>query len=419
MTFDPEVCVNEQRFWSTIERSSEKGAIAATTDHGAGLRRLALTDADKEMRDLFVSWCKEDGLKVTIDPMGSIFARRPGKNNELPPVLIGSHLDTQETGGRYDGVVGVLGALEVIRTLNDLGHTTRRPVEIVNWTNEEGGRFPPPMVASGCFAGVYDIDWAHDIASDDGTRLGDELQRIGYLGSESMDRRLVHAYLELHIEQGPVLDREQIDIGVVTHGFSVHGFRIAFHGETGHAGTQPMGLRRNALVAASRLATIIDDIGQHYSDAGAMATVARINAFPNKSGIVASFAELVGDVRHSDAVIASEMANQVLVAAEAAAARANCEVEMRERWDWGGDIFDRDMVDLIRSTAELVGASHRDIASQAGHDAYFMARICPTAMIFTPCRDGVTHHPDEYATLDRTAPGVNVLLHATRSLADQ
>ncbi|MGI8484425.1 MAG: Zn-dependent hydrolase [Thermomicrobiales bacterium] len=422
MTTISSVRINEQRFWSTVEASSEIGTIPATAEHGAGLSRLTLTDADKTMRDLFVSWCEDAGLRVTVDRMGNIFARRGGLNDALSPIMLGSHLDTQETGGRFDGVLGVLGALEVVRTLNDAKHVTRRPIEIVNWTNEEGGRFPPPMVASGCFAGVYDVEWAHALVDDGGIRLGDELARLGYLGTSDVGRQgtigIPAAYLELHIEQAPILDRERVQVGIVTHAFSVDGFRMAFHGATAHAGTRPMELRQNALVAAARLATAVDDIGQEFSASGGMATAVRITAFPNKAGIISSEAEFVCDVHHADPEIAASMADRVRGAALDAGSRTNCQMEIKDTWQWGGHIFDEEIVDALQDTAEHIGASHRDIASQAGHDAYFMARICPTAMIFTPCREGITHHPDEYTTLEETAPGINVLLHTAISLAD-
>ncbi len=339
MTSPSTARINQQRFWSTVEASSRIGSIPATADHGAGLSRLTLTDADKVMRDLFVSWCEDAGLSITIDRMGNIFARRAGVDNALAPIMIGSHLDTQETGGRFDGVIGVLGALEVVRTLNDLNHVTQRPIEIVNWTNEEGGRFPPPMVASGCFAGVYAVEWAHALVDDEGIRLADELARIGYLGTAEVGRRpgtanVPAGYIELHIEQAPILDREQIQVGVVTHAFSVFGFRIAFHGATAHAGTRPMELRQNALVAAARLATAVDDIGQEFASSGGMATVVRIVAFPNKAGIISSEAEFVCDVRHTDPQIAANMADRVRAAAGDAAFRTNCQMEIQDTWQW-------------------------------------------------------------------------------------
>lgn len=411
--------IDPVRFWSTVETSATIGVIPATDKHDPGLGRLTLTDDDKAVRDRFVAWCHEAGLTVRVDRMGSIVGRRAGQDETLPPVLLGSHLDTQQHGGRFDGVIGVLGALEVVRALNGAGIVTRRPIEIVTWTNEEGGRFAPPMVASGVYAGAYDLAWAHGIRDDDGFRLGDELARIGYADDAPCPPPTYPAaYLELHIEQGPVLDRENIQVGVVTHGMTVHGFRIAFYGETAHAGTRPMALRRNALVAAARLAVAIDDLGQDLAASGGMATVSRIVASPNKSGIVSDRAELTADIRHSDAATADATADRLLAAAQEAADTARCRWEVQDRWHWGGDIFDPRLVNVIRDTAEALGYTHRDLPSQAGHDAYFLARVCPTAMIFTPGRDGITHHPDEFTTLAETVPGVEVLLHATLAVAN-
>jgi N-carbamoyl-L-amino-acid hydrolase len=407
--------IDAERLWNSIAQS------AAIGTKGSGLGRLALGDSDKEMRDLFVTLCKAEGMTVSIDIAGNIFARRDGVENSSPAVLFGSHLDTQEEGGRFDGVLGVLGALEVIRTLNEAGRVTRRPLQIVNWTNEEGARFSPPMLGSRCFVGAHDIDWAHAIVSndDEGVTLGAELQRIGYLGSDVIDPGSMDSYFELHIEQGPLLEANQRQIGVVSNAATVHGFKFQFHGETAHAGTRPMEKRRNALVAAARLAAAIDDIGQEHAATGAMATAARIGASPNKPGILSSFSEVVGDIRHPDPDSADAMISQVEAAAGAAADVSQCTYELVERWHWGGPIFDVDLVSGVRSAAERLGYSHMDIASRAGHDAYFMARVCPTAMIFVPCVDGITHHPAELITQVDAAAGANVLLQAVIARADR
>lgn len=414
MSLDTNARINANRLHVTMEVSSGIGV------KGPGLSRLALGDADKAMRDVFVGWCREAGLEVAIDRMGSIFARREGREDDLPALLIGSHLDTQEDGGRFDGVVGVLAGLEVMRTLNDLGHVTRRPVCLVDWTNEEGGRFPPPMLASGCFVGAYDVDWAHGIAStDDGRTLGEELARIGYLGDATISVERVDAYLELHIEQGPELDREGVQVGIVTNAATVYGFRMAFCGETAHAGTRPMELRRNALVAAARLATAVDDLGLAHAERGGMATTARIAAQPNKPGILSHTCEWVGDVRHPDPAAAAAMRDAVLAAASAAAATAHCDLAIQDTWTWGGDIFAQPLAACARQAATDLGYRHRDISSRAGHDAYFLARARPTGMIFIPCRDGITHNLDEFTTDEAIAAGANALLHTAVRWADR
>ncbi|RDI56364.1 Zn-dependent hydrolase [Microvirga subterranea] len=414
MTFTPDARINLNRLLADLDRSAGIGV-----GREGGLSRLALSDADREMRDLFVGWCREAGLAVSVDEVGNIFGRRAGREDDLPPVLMGSHLDTQANGGRFDGILGVLGALEVVRMLNDLGHVTRRPIEIVNWTNEEGARFSPPMLASGCFAGEYAVEWVHERPADDGATFGSELQRIGYRGSVPAGGRVPDAYFELHIEQGPILDAEKVQVGIVTHAYRSHGFLVEFHGETAHTGPWPMEKRRNALVAAARLLVGVDDIGWEFAPSGGKATAARLVAWPNKTGILSDWSQAVCDVRHDDPSNADSMAGKVVVAVEAAAARAGCEARILDRWTWGGRIFDDALVDSIRSHAGGLGYTHRDLPSQAGHDAYFLARICPTAMIFTPCRDGITHNNAEFAAPDDIEPAANVLLHALVERADR
>lgn len=412
--FPTDCRVDGARFWSTIETSAQIGV-----GREGGLRRLALTDDDAAMRRIFVDWCREAGLSVRVDRLGSIFARRSGTDDTLPPVLVGSHLDTQANGGRFDGIVGVMGALELVRRLNELGHTTRRPIEIVNWTNEEGARFSPPMVASGCFAGAYDTAWALGLPADDGPRLGDELARIGFAGDHPVGAPVPDAYFELHIEQGPILDAERMDVGVVTHAYHSHGLLANFFGETAHTGPWPMDKRRNALVAGARLLTAVDDIGLAFAETGGKGTAARLVAWPNKAGTLSDWAQVVCDVRHEDEATAAEMATQMQAALSDAAARAHCTHEVVDTWDWGGRIFDEGLVTLVRDTADKRGFRHRDLPSQAGHDAYFMARICPTAMIFTPCRGGITHNNHEDVTLAELMPGLDTLLHAVVAHADR
>jgi N-carbamoyl-L-amino-acid hydrolase len=405
--------VNLDRFMATLDRSSEIGV-----GREGGLSRLALTDEDKAMRDVFAGWCREAGLHLTIDTMGNMFGRREGAE-QLPPVLIGSHLDTQANGGRFDGIVGVLGGLEVMRTLNDLGIQTRRPIEVVNWTNEEGSRYAPPMMSSGVFVGAYEIDWAYGRLADDKTTFGDELERIGYKGATPAGQRDIDSYLELHIEQSDVLDREGKQVGIVNHGHVSHGMIVEYRGETAHAGPWPMERRRNALLAAARLLVAVDDIGWDFAETGGKATAARLAAWPNKAGIISDWAEASCDVRHEDPKVAAVMREQLERAVNEAAAKAGCEAKVLERWSWGGDMFDPAMIDLVRRTTGNLGYTSRDIASQAGHDAYFMSRKCPTAMIFTPCRDGITHNNREFSSEHDLEPGLNVLLHAAVARADR
>lgn len=406
--------VDEARFWKTVERSGEIGV-----GRPGGLARVALSDADRQMRDEFSRWCRDAGCTVSVDRVGNVFARRAGEDDSLPPVVVGSYLDTQINGGKYDGIVGVLAGLEVIRTLNDRSIATRRPIEVVSWTNEEGARFSPPMVASGAFAGAYALDWVLDRRDDEGKRLGDELARIGYAGAVPVGGRKLDSYFELHIEQGPLLDAKGVDVGVVTHGYTAHGFIVEVAGETAHTGPWPMDKRRNALVGAAMLAVAVNDIGWQYHPAGGKGTAARIAAWPNRPGILSDWAQFTGDVRHEDPAEAAAMLAAFERALPECAKRANVDMKFLERWTWNADLFDRECIALVRNTAKRLGYPTLDLASQAGHDAYFIARVAPTVMIFTPCRDGITHNNHEHATLARTLPGVNVLANAVLERAQR
>jgi N-carbamoyl-L-amino-acid hydrolase len=406
--------IDGPRFWRTVERSGEIGPGKA-----GGLRRLALTDADKAMRDLFCTWCTEAGCAVTVDRLGNIFARRPGREDHLPPVLIGSHLDTQVAGGKYDGIVGVLAGLEVVRTLNDHRLDTRRPLEIVCWTNEEGARFTPPMVASGAFAGIYEVDWVLGLKDDDGMIFGAELERIGYSGKTAVGNRAIDAYFELHIEQGPLLDLERVPVGVVMGGYAARGMHVDVHGETAHTGPTPMDRRRNALVGAAMLAAAVNEIGWKYHPTEGKATAARLVAWPNKAGILSEYAQLTCDVRHANPATADAMLADVEAAMADCARRANVDMRVAARWTFGHERFDPGCIRLIAEAADRLGVRWREILSQAGHDAYYISTVAPTAMIFTPCRDGISHNESEHAELASTAPGVDVLLHAAVARADR
>ena len=402
------------RFWTTIERSAEIGV-----GRPGGLSRLALGDADREVRDVFVEWCRQAGLSVRVDGIGNIFARRAGEDDSLPPVVMGSHLDTQVNGGRFDGIAGVLGGLEVCRTLDQLGHRTRRPIEVVNWTNEEGGRFSPPMVGSGCFTGAYPLDWALGRRDDDGKTIGEELDRIGYRGAMEATPHAFDAYVEFHIEQGPILDREGMQVGVVTGGYASTGMLVEFTGETAHTGPWPMERRRNALIAGARLLVAVDDLGWEHAGSGGKATASRLVAWPNKPGILSDWAQATCDVRHADPETAEVMAERVRRAVHEAAARADCTAEILDVWNWGGKVFADELIEQVRSISLGLGYRARDILSQAGHDAYFVARHAPTTMIFAPCKGGITHNNGELCTPEDLEPGLNVLLHTVVARADR
>lgn len=406
--------IDGERLWRTIEASSVIGR-----GPNGGLRRLTLTDEDKQMRDLFARWASEAGFAVRVDRLGNMFVRREGQHPELPPVLIGSHLDTQAAGGRFDGILGVLGGLEVLRTLDESGIATPRAIEVVNWTNEEGARFYPPMLSSLVFAGKESVSWAEGRTDKGGLQLGDELARIGYRGDAPVGNRPIDAYFELHIEQGPKLDAAGIPIGIVTGGFPTRGMRIDVVGETAHVGPTPMERRKNALVGASHVAVAIDDIGWRYSSGEGKTTAARLDLWPNLPGIISERASLFCDMRHPDPAMLERMVSDLDTALPDCARRSRCSIEIAERWGFGGLVFDAGLITLMRKAAAELGHTTLDLQSEAGHDAYNMASVCPTAMIFTPCKDGISHNEKEDMTREDALPATNVLLHAVLARASR
>jgi N-carbamoyl-L-amino-acid hydrolase len=409
-----DLVIDGKRLWATIAASAEIG-----TGPRGGLRRLTLTDDDKRMRDTFARWATESGFVLTIDRLGNMFVRRAGTEPDLPPVLIGSHLDTQAAGGRFDGVLGVLAGLEVLRTLQERGIATRRSIEVVNWTNEEGARFYPPMLSSLVFAGGQTEAWARERTDKDGHRLGDELDRIGYRGEAAVGGRPLDAYLELHIEQGPRLDAAGVPIGIVTGGFPTRGMRIDIQGETAHVGPTPMAQRRNALVGAAHVAVAVDEIGLRYAEGDGKTTAARLDLWPNLPGIISERASLFCDMRHPDPVLLERMVGELEAALPQCARRARCEVAIAERWGFGGLEFDAELIGLIREAAATLGLCAMDLRSEAGHDAYNMASVCPAAMIFTPCKGGISHNEAEDMTLEQAEAGANVLLQVVLARANR
>lgn len=407
-----ELRIDRDRLWNSLMRSAAIGPGIA-----GGLRRLALSDADRAMRDLFVAWCREAGCDVQVDAAGNIFARLEGAE-DLPPVLVGSHLDTQVTGGRFDGILGVLAGLEVVRTLRDAEVAPRRPIEVVNWTNEEGARFPPPMAASAVFAGLRDLNWLYGLRDDHGVCFGNELTRIGYKGDAPVGARRYDAYFELHIEQGEELDRRDIPVGIVTGAYASHGINVAFCGETAHAGPTPMAKRRNALVAAGYLAAAVNDIGWRYAPVG-KATAARLVAWPNKAGILPSYAEITIDMRHEDPGQKDAMVAEARAAIGQSAKQAQVDAEILAEWTFGDERFDPDCIACIRTAADRLGHATYDLPSQAGHDAYYVSRVVPTAMVFSPCIDGNTHNEAEDVQPGPTFAAADTLLQAVLMRANR
>jgi N-carbamoyl-L-amino-acid hydrolase len=405
--------VNGERLWASLMELAQIGA----TPKG-GVCRLAASDLDADARRLFIRWCEEAGCRVTIDKIGNIFARRPGRNPSLPPVMTGSHLDTQPTGGRFDGAYGVMAGLEIVRTLNDLGYETEAPVEIVAWTNEEGSRFSPAMVGSGVFARVFDL--AYGLERPDnvtGVTLGAELQRIGFAGPQPVGGRPVTAYFEAHIEQGPILEAAAKPIGVVTGAQGQRWYEITVIGQEAHAGPTPMPRRRDALVGAARMIDAVNRIG-HMHAPYAGATVGFVQVSPNSRNTIPGRVFFTVDFRHPEDAVLTQMDRELRTACAEAAGSQNLEAAVEEFWYFPPTPFDPVLVGRVRDAAAAQDYAHQDIISGAGHDAVYMARVAPTAMVFVPCVGGISHNEIEDAKPDDLTAGCNVLLNALLDTAD-
>jgi beta-ureidopropionase / N-carbamoyl-L-amino-acid hydrolase len=404
--------INSARLWDSLMQMAKIGA----TPKG-GVCRLALTDLDRQGRDLFVQWAREAGCTISVDRIGNVFARRAGRNDALPPVITGSHADSQPTGGKFDGIYGVLGGLEVIRTLNDHGIETEHPLEVVIWTNEEGSRFPPAMVASGVFAGVFTLDYGLSRADVDGRTIGEELARIGYAGDLPVGGRPIHAAFELHIEQGPILEAEDTTIGVVTHAQGQRWYEVVFTGQESHAGPTPMPRRRDALLGAARVIDLVNGIG-HAHAPYACATVGMLQVHPNSRNVIPGRVFFTVDLRHPDDAVLARMDADLRAGIADIAVAAKLETTRLEQIFYYAPIaFDGDCIGAVRDGADRFGYSHRDIVSGAGHDACYLSQVAPTSMIFVPCVDGISHNEVEDAKPEWIEAGANVLLHAMLSRA--
>jgi N-carbamoyl-L-amino-acid hydrolase len=406
------VRVDGVRLWDSLMEMAKIGA----TPKG-GCKRLTLTDLDGEARRLFRRWAEDAGLTVKIDEMGNMFARRLGEDETLAPVMMGSHLDTQPTGGKFDGVLGVLGALEVVRSLNDLKVKTRRPIEIANWTNEEGSRYAPAMLSSGVFAGVYTKDFAYSRLDGEGKALGDELKRIGFKGDEPIGGRPVHAFFELHIEQGPILEDENVDIGVVTHGQGQRWYEIRLTGFESHAGSTPMPRRKDALLGAARIVELVNRIGLSKAPLG-VSTVGMLNPYPNSRNVIPGEVFMTCEFRYPVDGTLADMDRQLREAVEEITKKIGLACDLKQVFYYAPVAFDQGCVEAVRRAAQRFGYSHRDIVSGAGHDACYLARAAPTSMVFTPCVDGVSHNESEDIKQDWSTAGANVLMHAVLEKAE-
>lgn len=408
-----EARIDCNRLWASL---MEMARIGATSK--GGVCRLALTDLDRQSRDLFVRWCKEAGCTVKVDKMGNIFAQRAGRNNDLAPVATGSHLDTQPTGGRFDGVYGVLAGLEVIRTLNDHGTQTERPVEVSVWTNEEGSRFAPSMVASGVYAGVFTLDYGLSRTDSEGKTIGQELERIGYAGSEPVGGRPVHAFFETHIEQGPILENEGQIIGVVTDAQGQRWYELTLTGQDSHAGPTPMPIRRDALLGAAKVIQLVNEIGLKHAPI-AVSTVGMLNVFPNSRNVIPGKVFLTVDFRCPDDAKLTRMDAELKTGVAKIAAAGRLEQELKQIFQYDSVHFDETCVEVVRASAKRLGYTTRDIVSGAGHDACHLSKVTPTAMVFVPCIGGISHNEIEDAKPEWIEAGGNVLFHAMLAKADE
>ncbi len=399
-----ELRVNGERLWNTI---IETGKIGATPR--GGITRLTLTDLDREVRDWFVGACKAAGCSVSVDEVGAIFARRAGLDDSRDPIAIGSHLDTQPLGGRFDGIAGVLTGLEVLRTLEEKGYRTTAPLEIINWTNEEGSRFSPAMFASGVFSGVYTRDFVYNTRDRKGKTFLEELERIGYRGEVPAGNHRLAGYFELHIEQGPVLESEGMNIGVVTGAQGQLWYELTATGRASHAGSTPMPMRKDGMLACARITEGVNRIALNHPPAG-MSTVGLIEVTPNSRNVIPGQVFFTVDLRNPDEEVLLAMGREIDALVNQVAGETRTEIVMQNVLNMMPMMFDETCVSVVRDAAEGLGYRHRDMVSGPGHDALYIARVAPTSMVFIPCEGGVSHNEAESVRPEDMTAGANVVL---------
>lgn len=403
--------VNKARLWDSLMEMAKIGA----TEKG-GCCRLALTDLDKQGRDLYIRWAEEAGCTVKIDQVGNIMATRPGEDMSLPPVGTGSHLDTQPTGGKFDGVFGVLSGLEVVRSLNDHGIKTLHPIEISVWTNEEGSRFAPAMMGSGVVSGRFTLQEILDKVDVEGKRLGDELERIGYAGETPVTGRQYHAFFETHIEQGPYLEAEGKTIGVVTGGQGQRWYDVELTGQESHAGTTPMHLRTDALTCSAELILAVQSIAQQHKPG--CGTVGFMQVGPNSRNTIPGKVTLSVDLRHPDDAALSDMDMQLQETVARLTQQTGVKIELKPIWYYAPIPFAPQCIEAVRTAAAALGYSYMDIIAGAGHDACYVSDFAPTSMVFTPCLNGISHNEIESTTAEECEAGCSVLLNAMLQMAE-
>ena len=403
--------VNGDRLWDSLMEMAKIGPGVA-----GGNNRQTLTDEDSEGRHLFKKWCEDQGCSMGLDKMGNMFAYREGTDPDALPVYVGSHLDTQPTGGKYDGVLGVLGGLEIIRSLNDLNIKTKHPIVVTNWSNEEGTRFAPPMLSSGVFGGMHTLDWAYNREDSEGKTFGDELVRIGWKGEEEVGVRKMHAFFELHIEQGPILEAENKDIGVVTHGQGLSWTQITVTGKDSHTGSTPMPMRHNAGLGMARILEKVEEIALSHAP-HAVGAAGHIDVYPNSRNVIPGKVIFTVDMRSPELSVIADMEARLIAESKDICENLGLEVEFEKVGGFDPVKFDEQCVSAVRDASEKLGYSHMNLISGAGHDACWINRVAPTAMIMCPCVDGLSHNEAEEISKKWATAGADVLLHAVLETA--
>ena len=396
--------INGQRLWDSLMELAQIGA----TPKG-GVCRLALTELDRQGRDLVTGWARAAGMSVTVDQIGNIFMRRPGRNEALAPVMTGSHIDTQPTGGKFDGNYGVLAGIEVARTLNDHGIETEAPIEVAIWTNEEGSRFVPVMMGSGVFAGAFSLEHAYAATDTAGHTVRDELARIGYVGTEVPGQHPIGAYFETHIEQGPVLEDAGVTIGVVPGVLGIRWFDCTVTGMEAHAGPTPMALRRDALQVATQLMQEVVAGALRHGPHG-RGTVGMVQVFPNSRNVIPGRVKFSIDVRNMTDALVEQQAQDIRELAARLQAQTGLSIHIEPVSAYPAQAFDASCVDAVARAAARLGYSHMPVVSGAGHDAIYAGQVAPAGMIFVPCKDGISHNEIEDAQPEHLVAGCNVLL---------
>ena len=404
--------INGDRLWDSLMEMAKIGPGVA-----GGNNRQTVTDEDSEGRHLFQSWCAAAGMTMGLDQMGNMFARREGTDVDALPVYVGSHLDTQPTGGKYDGVLGVLGGLELVRTLNDLNIQTKHPIVVTNFTNEEGTRYAPALLSSGVFAGIHTQEWAYEREDANGLKFGAELERIGWKGDEEVGARKMHAFFELHIEQGPILEAEAMEVGVVTHGQGLSWTQVTITGRESHTGSTPMPMRKNAGLGMARVLELVDEIAWSHKP-HAVGAAGHIDVYPNSRNVIPGKVVFTIDFRSPELAIIEDMNARLRRGAQKICDEMGLEVTFEKVGGFDPVEFDAGCVSAVRNAAERLGYSHRDLISGAGHDACLINRVAPTAMVMCPCVDGLSHNEAEDISKDWAVAGTDVLLHAVLETAE-